>query len=80
MMIYAHALVYRPIDNSTSTRKDTYIHNRHTRMHTQAASLPEESLNACYQNNIQYLSQQAAQQEVAGGGNQVQEMVPRQNG
>lgn len=49
-------------------------------MHTQAASLPKESLNACYQNNIQYLSQQAAQQEVAGGGNQVQEMVPRQNG
>lgn len=53
-----------------------------TYMHMQEASPPNliGRLKARYQNKIQQLSWPASQQEAAGGGNQVQEMLPRQNG
>lgn len=65
---------------STCVHKSADPHNRDTRVHTGSmfAKSDLESLNPCYQNNIQHLCLPRSQQELAAGGNQVKEMLPWQ--
>lgn len=73
-------LMYAHIYLCIYTAQQAHIHAYTTDTHMHTHSQPTNSLNACYQNDIQYLSLPASQQEVDGEGNQVWEMLLCQNG